>query len=234
MALTIGAYLGRARPGTSRSAAVLAVTGVNLRGIGKTAWPTRSWSALALRALGLVASSAGRACGPPPARRARPGPGRAARGRAAVLRLRRVRPDRHAGRGGARPGSGRSRARCRWRSASRSPSTCWSGWPRWSRSAPAGWPPRRAAAGGGDRGRAARPGAGGPGRGHAGRAGLTAGAGRRGLAGPRWRWRGAGTCRRRWPRCTPGTGCRTGPRWRRRCGDRVVLAGDVRGAIGFS
>ena len=138
MALTVGAYVvPGARRGRSRSAAVLALTALNYVGVQKSRGATRVLVAAMLGVLAVVVV-AGLADGGHrrPARSPTVGAvRRAAGGRAAVLRLRRVRPDRHAGGGGARPGPddpAGDPARARHHPGRL---RCWSRWRRWSRSA---------------------------------------------------------------------------------------------------
>ncbi len=109
MALTVGAYVWPGQAHAVAVAAVVALTAVNYGGIQKSAWLTRAIVAVVLAVLaavvvGCLASGRGRrgAAGHRAVggrRRRAPG------GRAAVLRVRRVRADRHARGGGARSGT---------------------------------------------------------------------------------------------------------------------------------
>ena len=110
MALTFGHYVAPAYATPLAVAAVVVLTGVNLLGITRTALLTRILLAVVLATLVFVAVAA--AAGPAPGRRTRAAAapaarrrrlrrlGRPSRGRADVLRLRRLCPDRHPGRGG--------------------------------------------------------------------------------------------------------------------------------------
>ena len=112
MALTFAAYL-LPQPGLPQRllavAAVIGLTAVNYRGITRTAGLARVLVALSVAALAVfvavaAAGTLSRGEAAPGGRRARR-VWRAAVSRAAVLRLRRLCPDRHAGRGGSRAGT---------------------------------------------------------------------------------------------------------------------------------
>ena len=137
---------------------------------------------------------------------------RPAVGRPAVLRLRRLRPDRHAGRGGARAGAGdpagdrarpgrrgrgvRRRRRRRALGARAAPGPL-------RRPLPSPTPSRATSA---DWVVGCRPGRSRPRLGR-----CAARAGRRARAGPGWPWPASATCRAGWTPYTRATGCRTGP-----------------------
>ncbi len=98
MALTIGAYLWPGQARLVAVGAVLAVTTVNLRGVTRTVAATKVLVVVVLAVLALVAVTglaAGEARLDRLAEARRYDPGGADRRRAALLRLRRVRPDRH-------------------------------------------------------------------------------------------------------------------------------------------
>ena len=109
MALTFAAYAAPARLGRPVAiAAVLMLAAVNYRGIARTAGLARVIVAIVAASLargrrdrGRTASRRAQPVRPPASGASR----RAPVGRAAVLRVRRVRPHRHPGRGGPRPGA---------------------------------------------------------------------------------------------------------------------------------
>ena len=138
MALTVGVYAWPAHAHAVAVVAVVALTVVNFVGVQKSALLTRVIVAVVLAVLAavvvVVLGSGDPDARAPGVRQRRQPRRRPAGGRAAVLRVRRLRTHRHPRRGGARPGPHDSPGHPASRSASRSSCTprsrsrCWPSW----------------------------------------------------------------------------------------------------------